>query len=262
MGKLIPFFYHDLLARIVPGAVFIGFLALTDVRIPTVWSRWLSDDGFAQKVLSPLIYSGAAYLIGLIYEAFLNPLFDAWFVGDVFTRAVRTTALLDKPTQLPNGNEGDSDPTQLARRCISVFHEIATRDRSPEFEHVTRFHAEGKMFFFLACVLSSFALGDVVSRILSLIFVCQPPVCIPDSYAFRIIVALAILVSVHAATQRFERRCLQIVRFIVLRSETAYEPRLEELRRQILRYSASLKGTKPVSGDDVGSQCSDETVAR
>ena len=93
-----------------------------------------------------LVYTGVAYIIGLIYETVLNPEFDYWFGAPALTRAL----VQGKPetATVSTTMVAEIDAVSVAHQCISIFHEAAVREKSSEFDHVTRIHAEAKMFFF------------------------------------------------------------------------------------------------------------------
>jgi hypothetical protein len=74
MDKL-PFFYYDILSRIIPGAATLGALLFFPYWIPLprivfdrvrIWSSF-SENGAA--VVVPLVLVGACYMIGVLFEA-------------------------------------------------------------------------------------------------------------------------------------------------------------------------------------------------
>jgi len=69
MGNTIPFFYHDILSRIIPGGLTLGVLAWANVKAPEFWEKLRSpgQEGW-RAVVVPLVYLGAAYCVGLLIE--------------------------------------------------------------------------------------------------------------------------------------------------------------------------------------------------
>ena len=90
MGKIIPWFYSDVLSRIVPGALSLALLDLWEPGVLGRLSTWIRGIcGAADVLLAPLVYVGIAYVMGLLYETFLNSLGDRWLFCRAFTAALR-----------------------------------------------------------------------------------------------------------------------------------------------------------------------------
>ncbi len=228
MSKIIPWFYSDLLSRIAPGAL---SLALLGLAIPTAgkeFSEWLSGTcGSANVVLAPLVYVGIAYVIGLLYETYLNPVTDR----TVFRWAFRT-ALKMVPLKTPC-TRSTQDPTlkDLTHRSVAVFHVVTTERKSAEFDHVTRFHAEGKMFFFMLLPLIAFTLLIASGAV--------APDWLTPQYVGVFFVALPLCGL--SSFLRFRRRSIQIIRFFEHYESVeteSYTDKLLQVQTEIRRYAA------------------------
>jgi hypothetical protein len=82
----LPFFYYDIIARIIPGALMIAALRFAGARLPAEWT-WMFQGGQAwENVVAGLICAGAAYVLGVIMEViFATPL--EWLTNTTFKRA-------------------------------------------------------------------------------------------------------------------------------------------------------------------------------
>ncbi len=71
----LPFFYYDIIARIIPGALLIASLRSAGAKLPSEWA-WVFQGAEAWKnLVAALVCAGAAYMIGVLMEVvFSSPL--------------------------------------------------------------------------------------------------------------------------------------------------------------------------------------------
>ncbi|MCZ6653998.1 MAG: hypothetical protein O7D91_13345 [Planctomycetota bacterium] len=93
MGNIIPFFYYDLLARVVPGGLTLFVLAYMGVELPEPWVPFFLADTAWGAVVIPLVLAGSSYAIGVLYEVLLSFLglrcVREWLAKVAFDRAFR-----------------------------------------------------------------------------------------------------------------------------------------------------------------------------
>ncbi|MBZ5524023.1 MAG: hypothetical protein LAP21_17440, partial [Acidobacteriia bacterium] len=67
MGKIIPFFHYDLLARIIPGAATLAAVFILGGSCVSRPLGFFSPDQW--KTLGvPIVLGGLCYLVGVVYE--------------------------------------------------------------------------------------------------------------------------------------------------------------------------------------------------
>lgn len=149
-----PYFYHDLVARITPGAILLGSLLWALGWFPT------TDHSGSYAIALFVLFLGAAYAIGVTYEGiafYFTRLVTRRVSGewDFYTRGFRE-ALTDvrrreretlKKELGREVTEVDHDPGavgELARRCFTAFENFELI-ASHCYNRGTRFLAEAKM---------------------------------------------------------------------------------------------------------------------
>lgn len=138
MGNIIPFFYYDLLARIVPGALTLGVLAYAGVELPNPWRPFFSAETAWGAVVIPLVLAGSSYAIGVLYEVLLAvpglSRVRGWLASVAFDHAFRCErginygwrdlgVLQELECQLGNDGIGGGD---FAKRLEEIKREIAS----------------------------------------------------------------------------------------------------------------------------------------
>ena len=103
MGNTIPYFYADLIARMVPGSVLISLIGITTLPMPKPWVDFISNLGSAQAVLIPILLAGLAYVLGTVLEALLNPILEKIYIF-AFNR-VLSRKIYSRLYQMPNNVE-------------------------------------------------------------------------------------------------------------------------------------------------------------
>jgi len=164
MASILPYFYYDIVARMLPGGLTLAILLLS---MPRSWRSILSGkERWTAAVLS-VVLAGLSYLIGVVYEAINDSDIFEWFVRlkwfgrDYYDKK----AVVDAWSRFnsPENWHGDSSPkpgeldspcsiskessTQLWERL--VFQAAQRTEIKSVFEHCHRFQAEYKMFLHL-----------------------------------------------------------------------------------------------------------------
>ncbi|MBN2563302.1 MAG: hypothetical protein JXQ75_20470 [Phycisphaerae bacterium] len=158
MGNVIPFFYYDILARIVPGALTLGVLAFAGVEVPDAWAGLFVSGGSWSAVVTPLVCAGACYVVGVLYEAFFAVPGVHWLYNWMITFAYRR-AKRDR-----HGRESQGVGSRITEwrydMCPSKGYGQSKKDRidlehrfsrwgigenARVFAHAHRFQAEAKM---------------------------------------------------------------------------------------------------------------------
>ncbi len=77
MNAPFPFFYYDLVARLIPGGATLALLSLTRLDLPSTWAEyvdWLWSATPGAAIMMPLVLGALSYGIGLIHEVALSKL--------------------------------------------------------------------------------------------------------------------------------------------------------------------------------------------
>jgi hypothetical protein len=130
----IPFFYHDLKTRIVPGALFLAMFGLLQLKVPSPFSSWFAGSESWKAVVVPLLLVFGAYLIGDAVEASLRE-----FWNPVGRFALRWAAW----------KQGVSLPANEDEYRHNVWNWIVmtvSKKNRDAFLHSHRFQGEAKMF--------------------------------------------------------------------------------------------------------------------
>jgi hypothetical protein len=144
MGDVIPFFYYDILARIIPGVMVLAVLRCGGLRMPEVWGSLLTVRW--GTVMAPLAIAGAAYVIGVLLEAiWYIPGFrqlDEWVSNQAFDDAFREYKWLN-PAPRPDSKVGEG----LKRFPDAAWERLTLEgaEKPLVFAHAHRFQAEMKL---------------------------------------------------------------------------------------------------------------------
>lgn len=144
MGGVIPFFYYDILARIMPGIMVLAVLRYGGLRMPEAWGNLLTGGWGA--VIAPLVVAGAAYVIGVLLEAgWYMPGFS-WVAERMSNRAFQSA--YNNYTWL----NPSSHPDLKGREGLKPFRHAAWdwlilkgAEKPLIFAHAHRFQAEMKL---------------------------------------------------------------------------------------------------------------------
>lgn len=226
MEHKIPFFYSDLLARILPGAFAIALFKLTELTTPRPWTEWMSSlDGSAQTVLLPILLGGIAYAVGTLSSAITG-----WPLGWCYDRSFGSVARrYDWSKASPSNPTGGYSVGRLSRWAVRVFHARAGDLGSDEVHHVIRFHAAAKMFANSLIVLSLFLLLVVADMIVGGGILRQ----MDHGTAWLVIALTALVLLALAAHLRLRRRAEQILRYLDFSNEVKEDDRLNELQAEL-----------------------------
>lgn len=152
----IPYFYHDITARIVPGGIQIALIAaLIAYDRGTVDSspslRHLREVGAAVCGIAPaataLVGLAAAYFIGVVFEGTLFR-FQGWLFRRAFSQ-------LSNARRKESGIAGTVTPqlvklrSEQLRSLMDSYEPVAPHF----FARATRYLAEAKMLLFSACTI-------------------------------------------------------------------------------------------------------------
>ena len=162
MDKTIPFFYYDIMSRIIPGAAALAVLSIIKSLPPISWllsftnqyARYgLQTDGQSwQTIAMPIVLLGLCYLIGTLYEIFDYWPPMKWLLGPSDDRMFLSVLEED-------GEEGDraiakKGMKEIRRYKYALWEEITMKGSSEPamslvFAHCHRYQAEHKMFLHL-----------------------------------------------------------------------------------------------------------------
>lgn len=144
MGDVIPFFYHDILARIIPGAMVLAVLRYGGLRIPEAWTRLLT--GGWGTVIAPLVLAGTTYVIGVLFEATSNLPALARLLERVSNRAFKDAfegyEWLN-PASCPDLKQGGE--LKRFRHAAWDWLTLKGEEKPLAFAHAHRFQAEMKL---------------------------------------------------------------------------------------------------------------------
>lgn len=155
MGDVIPFFYYDILARIIPGAFTLStFLVFRDTPYVGALLKLFEGADSWKAVIIPLVLGGLCYLIGVVYEAVAYASIPQLFTVNLQNRAfdhARTRFLAEGNQEyselVPSSSKNDKFRTNLWEQL--VYEGSKSKEASQYFAHSHRFQAEYKMFLHL-----------------------------------------------------------------------------------------------------------------
>jgi hypothetical protein len=237
MGRAIPFFYADLIARMVPGAVALALVQLANLQLPTAWTP--PSFGGADPVLLPIIYGGMAYVVGTLLEVTLSAPLE-FIYHRAFTCAASTHAWSDAVT-LTKSTDWRSRFRRFLRTlfCLKIATQashlsrasfghliVAVTDREQQaVPHLIRFHSEAKM----------------CAGILTLVLVTAVFVGPADWYG---ILAVSVAVLAYTTFQRLLSRARFVIRTIDRLAEPNGADGATRLRKEICEFGARVNEKK------------------
>lgn len=211
MFKTIPFFYADLIARMIPGAVFLALLQLTTLKPPSGWVELRKIEGAA--VFIPLLYLGLTYLLGTILEAGLSHFLERFYIWE-FTRACRNHAWLQcvtrDQTQGATKDETQCDLAYLSRATFGYFIVASEESENQVVSHLVRFHSEAKMCFSILFLLFAFLLLNIIC----MFFDCVILRAIDEKEVWFGFQLLGIIILLYTTHQRLSGRARFILRAV------------------------------------------------
>ncbi|HZP05391.1 MAG TPA: hypothetical protein VFB43_10860 [Terracidiphilus sp.] len=164
MENPLPFFYYDILSRIVPGAATLAVLSIAKGFPPMAWLLSFISAGDREgweKLAVPIVLLGLCYVIGVIFEVAdyfpdLGRLAGMkWFTKQIDRRAF-FWAVNEAGTQSDKDlcRESKTKANEIEARRDELWNRLTFLGGSkPEmkavFEHCHRFQAEQKMFLHL-----------------------------------------------------------------------------------------------------------------
>jgi len=177
MDKTIPFFYYDILSRVIPGAVTLAVISVI-ASLPPIscllsftgqyaHHGWYTDGQGWQAIAMPIVLLGLCYLIGTLYEVFDYSLPMKWPLERSDHKAFLCVLKKD-------GQDGDRVIAKKAAAEIEKY-KYALREKitlegssKPEmslvFAHCHRYQAEHKMFLHLIYPTFLFTLFSFLNR--------------------------------------------------------------------------------------------------
>lgn len=150
MSERFPFFYYDLVARVIPGALLLTVLWLAGINLPPPVTAAVSpEQGVLEPAILSLIYFGACYAIGVAFEV-STYFFDLrrrveQMCDRAFQDAIRDRRWRRSVPKL-DGNVEALDPRWLRRHCWNWLQLHPQERRAPASIHALRYTAESKMF--------------------------------------------------------------------------------------------------------------------
>jgi hypothetical protein len=136
----IPFFYYDIIARMLPGGITLAVLALA---VPEI--RGLVSGAEAWKAaVVPIALAAASYMIGVLFEA-VYPDWLIWkWVGDMTFKSAAKEYHWQGKTQKPDLDDLKESRTFRDEAWFDLVL-AGKRDEAQAFVHALRFWAEAKM---------------------------------------------------------------------------------------------------------------------
>lgn len=145
MGNIIPYFYYDIVARMIPGAATLYVLALLGFQPSSSVSSFFAGSDTWKGVAATLVLGGAAYALGVFFEAlFFFPLLNGykeWTAKKAFEQAARKYVWHDE--SLRKQSEDCSFKTRAWEELVLRGSKSAYM--KSVFAHCHRFQAESKM---------------------------------------------------------------------------------------------------------------------
>lgn len=189
--KEMPFFYHDLRARVVPGALILAALGLLDLHVPAQYSSWFSGGETWKAVVIPLILASGSYVFGDTIEALFRRLWEPigeWAFSIASTKFTSQQQRRSK-TSVPVWSLAGADRHELWQWLVVKV----SKDYPEAFVHASRFQSEAKMFL-NSSIPAFFLFHHIVKQ--------RWPGCAVTSYLVAIVVFMGCLYLSHACEVR------------------------------------------------------------
>ncbi len=195
----IPYFYHDIVARIIPGMIQLGLIAVLNIYHSTEGGMKLNAVLPDSQVAIVLMLLVAAYFVGVIFEC------SRLGLGGLYNRAfshVLAARNLNSTTQI-----GYEEAARLAEETSSILESY--EPLVPHFfARATRFLAEAKMMFFSALAIPiAVVVVGVTTEQWGLPGGCR-------GFALGFILILAFVVGAYARQRRRAVEILRCVRYL------------------------------------------------
>jgi hypothetical protein len=145
MSNIIPFFYFDIVARIIPGVMTIAVVILAGPNYKSSMARLLLESKEWNGLFISLLVGSLAYMIGVLYEGFYNVPFINKFRRFAERRAWQAAAIRF------DGANGTSYRTKDPGFRITAWEQLVlqaaldSERMNAVFAHCHRFQAEAKM---------------------------------------------------------------------------------------------------------------------
>jgi len=199
MGDTIPFFYYDILSRIIPGGLTLGVLAWVGVKAPEFWEKLRSpgQEGW-RTVVVPLVYLGAAYCVGLLIEAIsdfpgisraTNKLMDYAFY--------KAWKQYETPVRFADAGQFEDRSRRQTLR-FWAWEQVVFGSSPSMFSLAHRFQTEMKLFFHSIPACLVLAIAPLLKR--------EPSACMKTPL-WLVVASLMLL----AAYVREKRRWIQVL---------------------------------------------------
>lgn len=229
----IPFFYADLIARMIPGAISLALLRLIALKPPQPWADFSTGSGNA--VLLPLLYAGMAYVIGTVLEVLLSRPLESIYVC-AFTSAAKTHAWT---YELPQGKTtSDTRTAEFLSRASFGQLIVATADKESQVvAHLVRFHSEAKMCFTVSWLFVGFLALTFIQKCVDAAII-KP---LDHNIVWLFILLLSIPVLVYVTYERLKSRARFILRAIERLAGENRSGALVTLRDQLRSFSGQTK---------------------
>jgi len=223
MGERFPFFYYDIVARIIPAAVLLCVLSLIglDSRMLVNWAWSASKSSASPGLLEPavlaVIYLGLCYAIGVAFEVLpyvllLRGVLEAC-LDQTFCEAVQDRSWRRSPESPSPSQPIQLDTRALRRHCWNWL-ELQPRAGLPRaFAHAHRFSAESKMFQYFACTALILPAAAFIRLTLVELTWCpawwgQPAIPLPHAIYWSLCLAFGFICAVY---WRERRRWVQVL---------------------------------------------------
>jgi hypothetical protein len=246
----IPYFYHDIVARIIPGMIQIGLIAALTTYYSTggqnsaeIQNLKLRLDAVvhASQLATALMLLAAAYFVGVVFEGLMFLCRGLGLYSFAFARASANIRRMHGVL----GPMTSKDAARLAEETFSILESY--EPLAPHFfARATRFLAEAKMMAYSALALPGalVVVGITTGHWLP-----------PGGYCGIGLSLLLFLILAVAGFARQQRRALEILRcvqYLALRRELAdASSRAQTAWAEILAPSSAASATRketPVTG--------------
>jgi hypothetical protein len=212
----IPYFYHDIIARIIPGLIQLGLIAALATYHSAEWVQKLKLKAVldASHLAAVLMLLAAAYFVGVFFEGWM-----LLGLGVVRGRILRlyhfafSSALMSIRRDLNiTGNIDDEEAARLAEETSSIIESY--EPLVPHFfARATRFLAEAKMMLY-----SALAMPTAVVVVGATTGHWWPPGGCTGIAGGLVLFVLFVAVS-FARQRRRATEILRCVRYLALRTE-------------------------------------------
>lgn len=245
MGNAIPYFYADLIARMVPGAVLISLMRLTTLPIPKPWVDFISNLGSAQAVIIPILLAGLAYTLGTVLEALLNAILEKIYIR-AFDSALskKYSRLYRDPNSIQTKNP--RSPKDLSRASFGYLISSPSDREKQSIPHIIRFHSEAKMGFSTVIILSTFLVLAAADKCTTYQLINKE---IEMGSVWLVIIFIIIIALVVTTYQRLQTRALFIMRTIERSAgENDASDAIKKLRDELIVFCDFEKGKQSSNG--------------